>query len=1319
MIKTKVLNTRSRPHRILSCFIRLCVLFAALAVSSASANDFAAPLRTPPKHATRVSLDEGLSQSTVSAILQARDGMIWFATGDGVSVFDGVTFTYLFRKFGALDGLQSNNTRALFQDASGAIWVGTLGGGLSKFDENGTHLANFHTANNTLPSDDIYDITQSPDGAIWVATATGVARLLPEETTFIRIYSLPRETVKALLALPDGTVLIGTKSNGLIRLAPEDRESERFTTQTSLLPGNAITSLVQDRASRVWIGVEDGETGGKRNGGLARYTPETNTIDTPITLPDPDIQTIAEGFDGRMWFGSWSNGIFVWDPVTGAVENYRASPTIAHRLASNTILSLAPDQTGRMWAGSYDAGAASLSQFPDRFTSLAADPTGREGPRSGVIKALAEGPANALWIGTKEGLYRLDRATDHLAEIVLRAGAPSDVRALIPDEEGVLIAARPQGLIRYDIATRTTRPITAPDAPDIPLLQKEFIRLMMRDTQGRLWVGTRDGLILLAPDNSQLARFVGRGRRADLPSPDIRALYESPDGRIWIGTGQGIARFLPETNSFDILSGPALLPDNDVRALLQIDARTLLAATGGGLARIDLPSQSARFILRDEGLPNEALYSLLPDSNGDIWITTNNGLARYSPQTDAIQSFDTRDGLPANEFNFNAFADMRDGMLAVGGVNGVALFDPARLAPNPIPPVTSLRVMSPLPQGMSPRALDVTIGLRHFDDPDSNILRWRLDPVDSDWSQNNGPTQNITRANLPAGDYTLRFIAISANGAIAPEEQFHFTVARSRLQSWYAYLGYTALLFMGIWMLASLRFAQISRRNNDLRVQVSDQTRALEDANLLLQGAAVERASFYARTAHEIRTPLSLIKAPLQKILTSPTLAPQERRLLQMIERASKRMMQLIDEMAMVAQIKTPIPARQDTVDLGRFLAPIIALYRDAAAANGQPLTIMHEGPNTVTLDVGAAETIAHNMLSNAVRHAPTGSPISFSTRVDDVTLSLRVHNEGPPLPATAVATLKSFASSKQSAPAARGLELIGAALHNAAGTLTLGATQVDITATLPAYSSAREPLPPSRAARILIVEDDAELREYLISLTSAIAAPTGVGSLKAARRAVLRGAYELVICDVVLPDGSGFDFAQDLKTAPETSHIALVFLTALADRASYHEGLKSWSDDYLTKPFDAEDLLHKLRIRLRARDRLRAHLENRIVTPEALAKEDNIAPLDQRFLVAFQTYLDANFSSPDASLQEAAKHCAMSKRALQRKLETLFAKGFGTLLKEARMGHANTLLRAGHSVTDTAERCGYTTLSSFSRQFKDHFGQSPRAFVRASPIEE
>jgi ligand-binding sensor domain-containing protein/signal transduction histidine kinase/CheY-like chemotaxis protein len=1290
-----------------------------------TAQELTLPISTPPKHTTRIGLEEGLSQNTVTAILQAKNGLIWLATRDGVNIFDGADFTYLFRTLGTLTGLQSNFARSLFQDMSGAVWVGTTGGGLSKFDENGAHLATYNIASDTLLSDDVYAVTQTPDGAIWAGTANGVARLLPDETTFLRIYTLPRETARAILAMPDGSVLIGTQSNGLIHLAPEDRTFERFTSSNSALPSNSITSLYQDRDLRVWIGTQslndEGKNHGpdhpdsrhKNHGGLARYTPQTNTIDTPVALPDEDIEAIAEGFDGRMWFGSWSNGIFVWNTHTGAIENYRASPTAAHRLASNKILSLAPDQTGRMWVGSYDAGAASLSQFPDPFISFAADPTNEQGPRSGEIWALAEAADNSVWIGTQAGLYLLNRTTHHVAEIPLTGTAASEVRALLPDGDGLLISTRPQGLLRYDPQTKTTAPLVAPNAPLTPILDNKFVRLMMRDTRGDLWLGTDNGLYLLAPNNFQIAHFAGNGMRGDIPSPQIRAIYEAPDGQIWIGTSEGIARYLPSTQTFEILSGPSLLPDDHVRALLQISPDTLLAATGGGLSRIDLPSRTARFILRTEGLPSETLFSLIPDTQDDIWITTSNGLARYTPQTDAIKSFYARDGLPGNQFNYNAYARLRDGTLAVGGMDGLALFDPEHLTPNPIPPQTSLQLNSSTTSGLSTRSVDLTIGIRHYDDPRSNTLRWRLEPVDSEWLEFHGPTRRIVRESLPAGDYALHYFAISAGGAVGPEQHFRFTIPRSRFQSWYAYLAYAAALIGVIWLFANLRLAQISRRNHDLRNKIAEQTRALEDANTLLQSAAVERANFYARAAHEIRTPLSLITAPLQKILVSPALTPNERRLLQMVERASKRMVQMIDEMAAVTQEKTAIPSGQVTVDITQLLAPIIALYREAAAQNGQQLTVQHEGATTATFDAGAVETITHNLLSNAVRHAPRGSKITFLTRAEGAAITIQAANDGPPLSTVAVATLNTYATSAGHAPASRGLELIGAALNRVDGSLKISPSSPDIILTIPAYVANEDHTPISRAARILIVEDDTDLRDYLVTLTSAIAVPTAVGSLKAARRAVLRGSYELVICDVLLPDGSGFEFAQSLKTTPETSHITLVFLTALADAASYREGLNSWADDYLTKPFDAEDLLHKLRIRLRSHDRLRAHLKARIPLPAGDANSDPIVPLDQRFLAAFQAYLDANYANPDASLQDAAKHCAMSKRALQRKLETLFAKGFSTLLKEVRMEHASALLNARISVTETAQKCGYTTLSSFSRQFKDHFGTSPREFAK------
>ncbi len=204
------------------------------------------------------------------------------------------------------------------------------------------------------------------------------------------------------------------------------------------------------------------------------------------------------------------------------------------------------------------------------------------------------------------------------------------------------------------------------------------------------------------------------------------------------------------------------------------------------------------------------------------------------------------------------------------------------------------------------------------------------------------------------------------------------------------------------------------------------------------------------------------------------------------------------------------------------------------------------------------------------------------------------------------------------------------------------------------------------------------------------------------------RLAFNLVLCDVMLPDGNGFDLIQETKENPDTSYIPAIFLTALSDLASQRKGLEAWGDDYLTKPFDLSELKTKILIRLRNIEAVRAHVRGqRAAVPQE--KLVSLAPADDRLVSKIEESIAGGLSEVSFSIEDVAKHCAISKRGLQRKIDALYGLTFSDLLGQRRMEQASKLLLSGMSVKEVCNACGYRHSSSFSRRFKQHFGELPR----------
>ena len=384
-----------------------------------------------------------------------------------------------------------------------------------------------------------------------------------------------------------------------------------------------------------------------------------------------------------------------------------------------------------------------------------------------------------------------------------------------------------------------------------------------------------------------------------------------------------------------------------------------------------------------------------------------------------------------------------------------------------------------------------------------------------------------------------------------------------------------------------------------------------------------------------------------------------------------------------------------------------------------------------VTLDPVALETVLHNLLSNALRACPEGGAVTLSVGVETDALRIDCANDGPPLPPEATERLRRHAEGDPPEPAARGLEIVGAVLRAAGGRAEVAADRARVTVWLPAHVGAEAPAtvaadpavsPPQGAGpnRVLIVEDDRDLRAYLSDLLGDLAEVQAVGSLGAARRAVDRGRVDLILCDAMLPDGSGFDFCRAVKEAEPTGHIPVIFLTALDAAEAARAGLGVWADDVMTKPFDAAELVARVRLRLRASTRLQRHATGaapRVAPAPARLAPPGHAPADERLIARFEGFLAALHEGgaglAGLTLDEAGGACALSRRAFQRRVVALYGQPFSTLLTQRRMRRAADLLTQGMAVTEVATACGYASLSSFSRQFKDVHGQSPRDFRR------
>lgn len=744
----------------------------------------------------RLSLEAGLSQSTVNCILQDREGFLWFGTQDGLNRYDGSTFTTYRHNDKDSTSLADNYVTCLIEDAHGDVWVGTYGSGVDRFDRQREifvhHLSN-PADSTTIAGNSIMTLLEEPNGTVWAGSwGEGLSVFDPSAQRWhrvrpavdgaaggalLRIMSLASDTAGNIWIGAWGGIDCYHPARGTVRRYVNDKTP-------GSLSENRVMSMFVDRDGTLWAGTFEG--------GINRLNPDRSTFTrygsrSRNPLPSDWVGPIAQDRTGRLWIGTRDAGVTLLDPRTGETVQLRHDDTDDASLSGDCVVSLLADKNGGTWVGVNGGGANHYHPRRYKFQHLRAVRGNPQSLSSPHVRGLAEGPDGLLWIGLfGGGLDAYDRRTGrflHLGGI----GQGSDglaslmVTTLTVDSRGtVWIGTSGGGLNQYDPRRGRFRRI-ATDRESIS--GSAYVMALCETRDGKLWVGTSGGG-LLELDRTTLAyrRVLRRAPGDGLSGNFIYALLEDRSGLLWIGTwGAGVSVYDRRTDTWRSYrhqpgetGGPG---NNTILVLHETRGGTVwLGTEGGGIARYDRARDQFTRYTESDGLSNNTVYGILDDTTGSLWLSTNRGICRFDPARGTFHAYTLGDGLQSLEFNQSASAEGADGTLFFGGINGVNLFHPADMKADstslPLH-ITRVRVgdreVRPVPR--DPGHLDLTyddnavsfeFALLDFRSPEANSYRYRLEGLDRDWlSSTRG---YASYANLGSGEYTFAVQARSSEG---------------------------------------------------------------------------------------------------------------------------------------------------------------------------------------------------------------------------------------------------------------------------------------------------------------------------------------------------------------------------------------------------------------------------------------------------------------------------------------------------------------------------------------------------------------------------
>jgi ligand-binding sensor domain-containing protein len=740
-----------------------------------------------------ISIEEGLSQSSVFCIFQDSRGFMWFGTENGLNRYNGHTFKVFEESKGSYS-LSNNLVRAICEDKSGKLWVGTWGGGLNKLNRAKGEFETYKNSPddpNSLSNNNVMSIYKDKFGILWIGTDDGLNRYNQKSDNFTNYknnFGYFKGKVRAIYEDKDGILWIGT-DEGLKKYNKKEDNFLPYKIDPDDSFCNKVRAICEDKHRVLWIGTERGLY--EFNRVDEEFVPYHKIINyREKLLNDKNISSICEDRKHMLWIGTRGNGIFRFDSIGEKITNHLYIPTDSNSLSHDDVRAIYEDKSGLIWIGTFGGGINKFDRNKRKKFNLYRNIPGNPNSLSNNnVMVIRKGNRNGkIWIGTRGGgIAEFNHESKTFTNYVIGLDVSNnpyrnDVRALDEDHLGILwVGTVRAGLYKFNPKEKRFYPYK-----NIYIGEEEYILSIFKDKADVLWIGTLDGgLIKIDKDRKKEAKRYKNihGDENSLSNDKIYSIYEDKAGILWIGTGGGgLNKFDREKETFTSYTskkGRIRLSHNFVIAIFEDKEGILWIGTnGGGLNKSDKNKETFKVYTTKDGLPNNVIYDILEDDSGCIWISTNRGLSKLNPKTEEFRNYTISDGLQGYEFNRNAAFKSDNGEIFFGGLNGFNVFAPKEIKYNQYEPpivITSFNSNNPVNLGTSILEInELELSYKNtfisfefaalsFSDPERNQYAYKLEPINHDWIPL-GNQHHVVLTNLKPGEYTFMVRGSNNNG---------------------------------------------------------------------------------------------------------------------------------------------------------------------------------------------------------------------------------------------------------------------------------------------------------------------------------------------------------------------------------------------------------------------------------------------------------------------------------------------------------------------------------------------------------------------------
>ena len=858
-----------RVNKKINIILILVCIFSCLKISTSYAN-----IRESFNF-KNITIEDGLSQSTVETIYQDSKGYIWIGTNDGLDRYNGYEFKHYKHDKYDKNSIANNYIVDIIEDKNGYIWVSTIGG-LSRINPDKDEIKNYYSKEDrgNLSNSNLWQLLCTKDNRLIASTIDGLNVYDKNKDKFTRILykegELPSQYIYSLEEDINGHIWVGT-DNGLVEL---DKDLNIVKSYHDTIGDSDVYNVYDDSKGNIWVCTLDN--------GLFKINLDDKSVEnyknnnSKISIPSNNVRDIISDSEGKLWIAT-DKGLCTFDYEREEFITYNKKLYQSNSLIDDEIFCLLKDSSGLIWIGTYSG----ISRFNPNssFTHFKSDPYDNNSISGNVIHGIYEDDDKTLWIGTNESgvniingesIKHLNKENSNLVSDLIEDITGFKNYIFIGTNEGLSVLVKNDKTVKnYTITNYTTK-----DG-----LPSNKIRSLFIDSKGYLWIGTNKGLAILDINNNKIIDITYILDEMGVSDKFIRAVYEDSKGNYYIGCflEGGLIKINPNTKEYKIYKNiendDYSISNNSIRYINEDLYGNILVGTSHGINILNLSTDKFNHYTEKDGLINNTIYGILVDKNNGIWMSTNAGISKLSTEDATFKNFTITDGLQSNEFNGRACFKSKDGNMYFGGINGFNVFNSQDIELSTFEPKvifdnfeingTNKKDISNIKFKSNENNIKINFFTNDYKNTKTTQYYYKLEGLENEWNMTN--SNSLVFANLGSGDYTLKIKTITQHGVMSDESSVHFTINPPIWRSNYAICIYLILIIISI-----LRYMHkvntldrlVNERTNKLRKEMEKNEQLFKKVLSLEQN----KNNYFVNLSHELRTPLNVLSSINQLI---------------------------------------------------------------------------------------------------------------------------------------------------------------------------------------------------------------------------------------------------------------------------------------------------------------------------------------------------------------------------------------------------------------------------------------------------------------------